>query len=173
MTRDDALAAHAARAIRDLFAGQKRQAEGAMAQLDPADFHRSPDPDSNSIAVIVRHLAGNMRSRWTDPLTTDGEKPDRHRDLEFVDDDASREAILARWEEGWGVLFAALDDLLPARLLTPVRIRGEEHTVFEALLRQASHYAEHVGQIVYLAKHLKGDDWSTLSIPRADPGDGR
>lgn len=166
MENDARLAEHYLRTVRATLEAQKRQAERAMAQLEPADFHRAPDAESNSVAVIVKHLAGNMRSRWTDLLTSDGEKPDRNRDDEFVDDPADRNEILARWEEGWGVLFRTLDGLAPDDLLARVTIRGQEHTVVEAIERQLAHYAAHVGQIVYLAKLLRGRGWETLSIPR-------
>lgn len=169
----DRLAEHYLSTMRGILAGQKLQAERAMDQLEPEQFHASPDAESNSISVIVKHLAGNMRSRWTDFLTSDGEKADRHRDDEFIDDLGSREEILERWEESWAVLFDTLEGLGPDDLLAPVTIRGEEHTVVEALQRQASHYAAHVGQIVYLAKHLKGDAWRTLSIPRGGSEDYR
>lgn len=167
---DPSLAQHYLATVRSVLEGKKLQAEGAMRQLEPEQFHWSPDPSSNSISVIVKHLAGNMRSRWTDFLTSDGEKPYRNRDGEFIDDLHSPGEILASWENGWALLFGALDRLEPAHLLGHVTIRGQEHTVLEALERQSAHYAEHVGQIVYLAKHLKGNEWRTLSIPRAGSG---
>lgn len=148
------------------FESQKRLAEQAMAQLEPADFHKTLDPEMNSVAVIVQHLAGNMNSRWRDFLTSDGEKPDRRRDEEFVDGSADAEALMRFWEAGWATLFAALRDLTPQDLLRTVTIRGRAHSVLEAIERQMSHYAQHVGQIVFLAKHLKSADWQTLSIPR-------
>ncbi len=149
------------------FRGQKRLAEKALAQLEPADFHRQLDPEGNSVAVIVKHLSGNMRSRWRDFLTSDGEKPDRQRDEEFVDDLGPAE-LMQVWEAGWAALFTTLHELTPEHLLQTVRIRGQKHTVLEALSRQTAHYAQHVGQIVLLAKHLKGADWQTLSIARGE-----
>ena len=146
----------------------KRDADKAMAQVDAQQFFSLIDPDANSIAVIVKHVAGNMRSRWTDFLTTDGEKPNRNRDSEFERDDAdTRERILARWEEGWQLVFDTIAALHPQDLGQTVVIRGEPHTVLQAISRQLCHYASHVGQIVLLAKHFAGPQWRTLSIPRA------
>jgi hypothetical protein len=146
---------------------QKKLADRAMAQVDDAAFFRALDPESNSIAVIVRHVAGNQRSRWTDFLTSDGEKPDRNRDGEFETPPvASREAVLAEWEKGWALLFAAIEPLGPEDLSRVVTIRGEPHTVLQAIQRQLAHYAQHVGQIVLLAKHCAGPGWQTLSIAR-------
>ena len=145
----------------------KAQADKAMAQVDDAQFFALLDADANSIALIVKHVAGNMRSRWTDFLTSDGEKPDRHRDSEFEREAGdTREAILARWEAGWELLFDAVTSLEPGDLRKTVTIRGEPHTVVQAINRQMSHYSAHVGQIVLLAKHFAGPDWKTLSIPR-------
>ena len=142
-------------------------AGGALAQVEDADFFRTIDPESNSIALIVKHLAGNMRSRWTDFLTTDGEKPDRNRDTEFEREARdTREAILERWEHGWNRLFAALAPLTEADLSRQVPIRGEPHTVQQAVHRQLTHYAYHVGQIVFLARHFAGTRWKSLSIPK-------
>ena len=145
----------------------KAQADKAMAQVDDARFFALLDPDANSIAIIVKHVAGNMRSRWTDFLTTDGEKPGRDRDTEF-DRDAgdTRETIVARWEAGWELLLGTIASLRPEDLGKSVTIRGEPHTVMQAINRQVSHYSAHVGQIVLLAKHFAGPDWQTLSIPR-------
>lgn len=145
----------------------KAQADKAMAQVDNAQFFALLDADANSIALIAKHVAGNMRSRWTDFLTTDGEKGDRRRDNEFEREAAdTREAILARWEAGWNQLFTTLMSLDPADLGKTVAIRGEPHTVVQAINRQVSHYSAHVGQIVLLAKHFAGPDWKTLSIPK-------
>ena len=145
----------------------KRQAEQAIAQVDDRQFFATLDPDANSIAVIMKHVAGNMRSRWTDFLTSDGEKPDRNRDTEFeMPPDSTRAAILAAWEDGWARVTGAISSLTPADLGRTVRIRGEAHTVIEAINRQLTHYAAHVGQIVLLAKHYAGPAWKTLSIPR-------
>ena len=149
----------------------KSQADKAMAQVDEAQFFALIDEDSNSIALIVKHVAGNMRSRWTDFLTTDGEKPDRHRDTEFERGSGeTRETILARWEAGWNVLFGAITSLTPADLGKTVTIRNEPHTVVQAINRQLSHYSAHVGQIVLLAKHFAGPNWKTLSIPKRKTG---
>jgi hypothetical protein len=149
------------------FRKQKALAERALAQLDDAQLFETIDPESNSVAIIVRHLYGNMKSRWTDFLTTDGEKPDRHRDEEFVPPAShDRAMVMDWWERGWEYLFTALDALTPADLDRTVQIRGDDLSVLSAILRQHDHYAMHVGQIVFLAKHLKGNDWTTLSIPR-------
>jgi hypothetical protein len=145
----------------------KIQAERAMAQVADDDFFRTPDPESNSIAIIVKHVAGNMRSRWTDFLTTDGEKPDRNRDTEFlIEPTDTRQQIMKRWEAGWMALSDAVVSLGPEDLKKTVYVRGEGHSVLEAINRQMTHYAGHVGQIVYLAKHWAGPRWETLSIPR-------
>jgi len=145
----------------------KTQAENAMAQIDDEQFVALIDPDANSIAVIVKHVAGNMRSRWTDFLTTDGEKPDRDRDSEFeTQSEDTRAALLARWEDGWSRLLAAISALRPDDLRKTVTIRGEPHTVVQAINRQMSHYSAHVGQIVLLAKHFAGPAWQTLSMPK-------
>jgi Protein of unknown function (DUF1572) len=145
----------------------KTQAERAIAQLDDGQLTAVLDPEANSIAVIMRHMAGNMRSRWTDFLTSDGEKPDRNRDDEFVvPEETTRANILAWWEDGWTRVLDAISSLRPEDLARTVTIRGEPHTVIEAINRQVSHYAAHVGQIVLLAKHYAGPRWETLSIPR-------
>lgn len=147
----------------------KAQAEKAMVQVDDAQFFALIDADANSIGLIVKHVAGNMRSRWTGFLTSDGEKPDRHRDREFERDAAdTRESILARWEAGWELLFDALTSLQPGDLGKTVAIRSEPHTVVQAINRQVAHYSAHVGQIVLLAKHFAGPNWQTLSIPKKD-----
>jgi hypothetical protein len=145
----------------------KTQADSAIAQIDRKDLFAVLDPESNSIAVIMKHLAGNMRSRWTDFLTTDGEKPDRDRDREFeTGEQDSPERVLELWEEGWRRLFHAISALTPDDLTKTIRIRGEGHSVVEAISRQTTHYAAHVGQIVLLAKHYAGTNWRSLSIPR-------
>jgi hypothetical protein len=147
--------------------GQKRLAEGAMAQLQDHELFLTLDPESNSIAVIVKHMAGNMRSRFTDFLTTDGEKPDRHRDQEFEVGAATTRADLTKWwEDGWARVFAAIEALKPDDVMRQVTIRGEPHTVLQAINRQIAHYADHTGQIVFIAKHLRSGKWKTLSIPR-------
>ena len=145
----------------------KAQADKAMAQIDDAQFCATLDPDANSIALIVKHVAGNMRSRWTDFLTSDGEKPDRNRDAEFEREGGdTRASLIARWDAGWELLFATLASLQPADIGRTVTIRGEPHTVLQAINRQVSHYSAHVGQIVLLAKHYAGPKWQTLSIPK-------
>ncbi|HLC21349.1 MAG TPA: DUF1572 family protein, partial [Candidatus Methylomirabilis sp.] len=143
----------------------KDLADKAMAQIRDEDFFATLDAESNSIAVIVKHMAGNMRSRWTDFLTSDGEKPDRKRDLEFeVEVRDSKESLLKRWEIGWRCVFDALTPLKPEDLGTTVVIRGEPHSVIQAINRQLTHYAYHVGQIVFLAKHAAGPRWQSLSV---------
>jgi hypothetical protein len=152
-----------------LFQMRKVKAQGdkAMAQVDDRQFFAQLDPDANSIAVIAKHIAGNMRSRWTDFLSTDGEKPDRNRDSEFEQEGRdSRAAVMARWEENWTLLFDTFAALNPDDLGKTVTIRGEPHTVVQAINRAMSHYSSHVGQIVLLAKHFAGSEWQTLSIPR-------
>jgi hypothetical protein len=149
------------------FRGHKRMGEGALAQLRDEDFFVTLDPESNSVAILVKHLAGNMRSRFTDFLTTDGEKPDRFRDHEFELTSATTRAdVMKWWEEGWSCIFAAIEALKPEDVTHIVTIRGEPHTVLQALNRQIAHYAQHIGQIVFLAKHLRASDWKTISIPR-------
>lgn len=149
------------------FREYKKTAERAFAQTSNEDFFRVIDDESNSIAIIVKHMAGNMISRWTDFLTTDGEKPDRQRDLEFVMlPETTKEDMLAFWEKGWARVFAAIEPLTPDDLMLVVQIRGQDHTVMQAINRQLSHYANHLGQIVLLAKHFKGDEWQTLSVPK-------
>jgi len=145
----------------------KELADKALGQITQEHVFAVLDPEGNSIAVIMKHMAGNMRSRWTEFLRTDGEKPDRDRDREFVvEGDDTHATVLARWEDGWTRLFAAVSSLAPEDLGRTVRIRGEAHTVMEAINRQMTHYAAHVGQIVLLAKHYAGSDWQSLSIPR-------
>ena len=145
----------------------KTQADKAIAQVDAAQLFATLDAESNSIAVLMKHVAGNMRSRWTDFLTTDGEKPNRDRDREFeVEGADSRAHVLAAWEDGWRVTLGAISSLRPADLDRTVTVRGEAHTVVEAMHRQLTHYAAHIGQIVLLAKHFAGTNWKTLSIPR-------
>jgi hypothetical protein len=145
----------------------KSQAEKAIAQIDEDRLFAVLDPEGNSIAVLMKHMAGNMRSRWTDFLTSDGEKPDRERDREFEmgpDDTPAR--VRASWEEGWARTLQTISSLAPDDLAKSVRIRGEPHSVVEAINRQLTHYAAHVGQIVLLAKHYAGPRWQSLSIPR-------
>lgn len=150
----------------------QEHAEKAMAQIDDEAFFATLGEGDNSIAIVVKHLAGNMRSRWTDFLTADGEKPDRDRDCEFVIEPGdSRESLLARWERGWQVLFDTIRPLTKADLDRIVTIRGEPFTATQAIHRQLTHYAGHVGQIVLLAKHHAGERWTTLSIPRGRSGE--
>ena len=149
------------------FTALKSQAEKALAQATDEQIFALLDEDANSIALIVKHMSGNMRSRWTDFLTTDGEKPDRYRDTEFeLDESDSREALMAAWEDGWRRTFAAVSSLKPEDLGRTILIRGERHSVIEAINRQIVHYGQHVGQIVLLAKHYAGPGWRTLSIPK-------
>ena len=148
--------------------GYKRLGDGAFAQLRDEEFFRTLDSESNSVAITAKHLAGNMRSRFTDFLTTDGEKPDRHRDQEFeLSTGTTREDVMRWWEQGWACVFDAIKDIKPEDLSRTVTIRGDPHTVLQAINRQIAHYAYHVGQIVFLAKHCRGRDWKSLSIPRA------
>lgn len=153
--------------VRSEFRRLKDQADRALAQVDDDAFFAVIDPDANSLAVLVKHLGNNLRSRWTDFLDADGEKPDRDRDGEFViGPEDTRAGLSARWDAGWSALFAALDALGPGDLTRTVRIRAEPHTVVKAMIRGLSHAATHAGQIVMLAKHARGGDWTTLSIPR-------
>ncbi len=150
-----------------LFRYYKTLAERAMAQVTDEQLQAVLDSEMNSIAVIVKHMAGNMRSRWTDFLSSDGEKSNRDRDAEFIDGPATREAVLALWEEGWQWLFTALESLSDQDLTRTITIRGEAHSVIQAINRQIAHYAYHCGQIVLLAKHFKSHEWQSLSVPRS------
>lgn len=150
------------------FRRLKWLAEAAMEQVDDADLHRRADDEANSIYIVAKHMAGNMLSRWTDFLTSDGEKPWRERDNEFEPDDASCEALLAMWEKGWACCMAALEALGEDDLMRTVTIRQEPHTVIQALQRQLSHYAYHVGQIVEMAREVVGPQWTSLSVPRGE-----
>jgi hypothetical protein len=149
-----------------LFRQYKGLAERAMAQVTDEQLTRTLDAESNSIAVIVKHMAGNMRSRWTNFLTTDGEKPDRNRDSEFDTPPATREELMAMWEAGWKIVFAAIEDLKDIDLTRTVYIRKEPHSVMQAINRQVGHYSMHIGQIVMLAKHFQADSWKPLTVPR-------
>jgi hypothetical protein len=152
-------------AVRE-FDRLKRLGDRALAQLPAECFFAAPRSGDNSLGAILKHVSGNLLSRWTDFLTTDGEKPNRQRDTEFVImPDDSRENLVARWEEGWAALFGALQLLKTSDLARTVTIRGEPLSVLQAINRQLTHYAYHIGQIVYLAKHYAGDRWSSLSIP--------
>ena len=171
-TTDDAAARLAAHYLGDVVANLRRQkalAEGALAQVADDALDRALDPESNSLSVLVRHVAGNLRSRWTDFLTTDGEKPDRNRDGEFEPAPRTRAELLAEWEDGWRRMFDTLERLAPGDLARRVRLRGEELSVLEAIDRQLVHHSYHVGQIVFLAKHLRRGEWRSLSIPRRRP----
>jgi hypothetical protein len=153
---------------RDELQKIKKLADKAIAQLDDAQLWEKLDPDANSVAILMRHMAGNMRSRWTNFLTSDGEKPDRQRDQEFEDVTLDRAALQAEWEDGWQRVFTALAPLTDADLQQVVYIREEPHSVTRAIIRQIAHYAGHAYQILLLAKHLKGAGWKTLSIPRGE-----
>src|SRR5436190_15688273 len=149
------------------FRDYKKLAERAFEQIDDADLFRTIDDESNSIAVNMKHMAGNMFSRWTDFLTSDGEKPNRERDMEFVMlPETTKADIVAYWERGWQCVFDAIGPLSADDLMRIVKIRGQDHTVVQAINRQIAHYAYHVGQIVYLAKHFKASDWQNLSVPK-------
>jgi hypothetical protein len=166
---NDALDTHVLETLRAEFRRLQKLGDRALAQVkDDESFHRRLDEaESNSMAIIIRHVVGNMRSRWTEFLTSDGEKTWRNRDGEFdIERRETRDELLAAWQDGWKVTLAAIDGLTPAQLTTPVTIRGEKLTVFEAITRQLAHYAQHTGQLLLLAKHAAGADWQTLSIPR-------
>ena len=149
----------------------KSLAERAIAQVTDEQLTTTLDIEMNSIAQIVKHMAGNMRSRWTDFLTSDGEKPNRNRDSEFEEPPRTREETVKMWEAGWGYVFEALEPLTDADLSRTVTIRGEAHSVMQAINRQLAHYSYHTGQIVMLAKHLRGAEWKTLSVPRGRSGE--
>ncbi len=154
-----------------VFENHKRWADKAILQLSEEPLRRPLDENTNSVAVIMKHIAGNLLSRWTDFLTTDGEKPWRNRDREFVDDFQSREEILAYWEQGWECLFHSLKSLSPEDLLKTVTIRGEPHSVPLAMQRSLAHSSYHVGQILMLARHWAGENWETITIPRGRSAD--
>lgn len=153
----------------DVFRLYRRLGEGAIAQCPDEGLFVSLDAESNSIAIIVKHMAGNMRSRWTNFLTTDGEKPDRNRDSEFEEAPKNRAELMAMWESGWKIVFDALAPLTEADMARTVTIRTEPHSVMQAINRQIAHYSYHVGQIVYLAKHFAASgtgNWTALTVPR-------
>jgi uncharacterized damage-inducible protein DinB len=161
------LATHYLEDARWQMRGHKRLAEGAIAQLRDEDLFITLDAEANSVALLIKHMAGNMRSRFMDFLTSDGEKPDRFRDREFeLEPGTTRADVMRWWEEGWAHVFAALDSLKSTDVMNTVTIRGEAHSVMQAINRQVAHYAYHGGQIVMLAKHLRSGEWKTLSIPR-------
>ncbi len=146
--------------------GHKRLADDSIAQLSDQQFFAQPDPESNSVAIIVKHMAGNLRSRFTDFLTTDGEKPDRNRDQEFLMTSDTRDQLLQWWEQNWQLLFDTINSLQPGDLERTVTVRGQPHSVLQALSRAVSHCAYHTGQITFLAKHWKGAEWKSLSVPK-------
>jgi uncharacterized damage-inducible protein DinB len=150
----------------DVLHYYKKLGERAMAQCPDGALFATLDAESNSIAIVVKHMAGNMRSRWTDFLTTDGEKPDRNRDTEFEEPPKTRAELMELWERGWKSVFDALQTLTDDDLTRTITIRTEPHSVMQAINRQVAHYSYHVGQIVYLARHLAGDKWQTLTVPK-------
>jgi|SRR5580698_3319473 hypothetical protein len=154
-----------------IFRQYKKLAEAALAQVTDEQLQMAIDAESNCLAIIVKHMAGNMRSRWTDFLTSDGEKPDRNRDSEFEEPPVTRTELMRLWEEGWGRLFSALEPLKDEDLTRTITIRGEAHSAMQAINRQIAHYAYHCGQIVFLAKHLKSASWKSLSVPRKQSDD--
>jgi uncharacterized damage-inducible protein DinB len=160
------LSSHYLEEIRRQLHGYKRLADGALTQISEEEFFRELDPEANSIAIVVKHMAGNMRSRFTDFLTADGEKPDRNRDQEFEVGMADRETFLKAWEQGWKAVFDTVDALKPEDVERTVTIRSEPHSVLQALNRALAHLAYHAGQIVYLAKYFRSEKWTTLSVPR-------
>jgi len=150
----------------DLFNYYKKLGDRAMAQCPDEGLFATLDAESNSIAIVVKHMSGNMRSRWTDFLTSDGEKPDRHRDTEFEEPPKTRAEVVEMWDRGWKYLFDALAPLSDADLVRTITIRTEPHSVMQAINRQVAHYSYHVGQIVFLAKHAAADKWQALTVPR-------
>jgi hypothetical protein len=154
-----------------LFRYYKKLGERALAQVADDQLFYCQDEESNSIAIILKHLAGNMLSRWTDFLTTDGEKPSRNRDTEFEDPPKNREELMRAWEEGWTCLLNTLESLTDSDLTRQVFIRGEAHSVMQAINRQLCHYSYHVGQIVFAAKQRRTGDWSSLTVPRGKSAD--
>jgi hypothetical protein len=148
------------------FRNYKKLAERAFGQVSDEEFFAAIDAEANSIAVIVKHIAGNLRSRWSDFLTSDGEKADRNRDSEFEMIGDTRDSLMQYWETGWQTLFDAIEPLTPEDFSRTITIRGEPHTIVEAINRQLTHYAYHIGQIVLLAKHFRSADWKSLSVPK-------
>lgn len=149
-----------------LFRSYKKLGERALAQVTDEQLFATLDPEMNSLAIVVKHMAGNMRSRWTDFIASDGEKPDRDRDSEFEDAPRTRAEVMRMWTEGWACVFAALEPLAEEDMEKSVTIRGEVHSVMQAINRQIAHYSYHVGQIVFLAKHFQNSGWRSLSVPR-------
>ena len=154
--------------VQERFTSVKSLGEKTISQLSEDDIYWSFNEASNSVAVIVKHVSGNMVSRWSDFLTTDGEKPNRNRDQEFEAERLSKQELMTTWEKGWNTLFEALNELCDQDLLKNIYIRGERHTVLDAIERQMAHYAYHIGQIVFIGKQLKGDAWESLSIPKGN-----
>lgn len=148
------------------FRAYKKMADKAIAQVNDDELFVTIDDESNSIAIVMKHMAGNMLSRWTDFLTTDGEKPTRNRDMEFVIESRDKDELIDYWERGWNALFTAVEPLQLDDFEKTVSIRGEEHTIVKAINRQLTHYAYHIGQIVFLAKHFRSSEWKSLSIPK-------
>jgi hypothetical protein len=163
---DASVGLHYLEEARRSLRAHKRLTEDALAQVSDDEFFRRIDPESNSIALAIKHIAGNMRSRWTDFLSSDGEKPDRNRDQEFEDARVSRADLMHSWENGWELLFNSITMLSPEDLERTVMIRGEAYSVLKALNVASMHYAYHIGQIVLLAKHFRGADWKSLSVPK-------
>ncbi|POY36915.1 hypothetical protein C3K47_07575 [Solitalea longa] len=152
--------------VKKVFASQKDLGDKTFAQLSEEEMHYTPDENTNSIAIQIQHVTGNIRSRFVDFFTSDGEKPDRNRDGEFNEQQLSKEELFKTWENGWMVLFNLLENMSENELLNTVYIRGEAHTALDAINRQVNHYAYHVGQIVQLGKLIKKDEWNSLSIPK-------
>lgn len=167
MSDEDSLGAAYFEEARRSFRGYKRLADKALEQVDDQQFFHTPDPESNSLAQLVKHIAGNMHSRWSDFLTTDGEKPDRDRDQEFIIASSdTRAELMRRWESGFATVYATLQSLDSQDIMRTVYIRSEPHTVMQATNRSLTHVSHHIGQILFLAKLLRGSDWQCLSIPR-------
>jgi len=166
------ISAHYLEEMKRQFRGYQRMGEAALAQLEDADVLVAIDPESNSVAALVKHIAGNARSRFTDFFTSDGEKPDRFRDREFeISANTTHDEVMRWWEQAWSHVFSTLDALKPEDLQRTVTIRQDPHTVMQALNRALAHYAQHIGQIVFLAKHLRSSKWQPLSIPRGKSED--
>jgi hypothetical protein len=163
---ENAIATEVLAEMRAIFHSQKTMLDKTLAQLSDEELFWQPDPESNSVSIIIKHIAGNMISRWTDFLTTDGEKPDRNRDSEFITESDTAASLKAFLDRGYNVFFATLDSLTEDDMMKTVTIRNEPHSVIKAMNRQVSHYGYHVGQIVYIAKMIRKDEWRTLSIPR-------
>ncbi|PAQ15747.1 hypothetical protein CD798_05275 [Bacillaceae bacterium SAOS 7] len=154
------------RVVQERFKSVKDLGDKTISQLTEDDIHWAFNTESNSVAVIVKHLSGNMVSRWSNFLSSDGEKPDRNREQEFKDDISSKQELITVWEKGWTILFETISDLGEEDLLKNIFIRGQSHTVLEAIERQMAHYSYHIGQVVYIGKQLKDESWESLSIPK-------